>query len=104
MSQIGWAAGLLGLAAGAVIGNQFRPLPAKWGRMAPQPKRLELAKTLAVGTTFGLVGAGIGYALTGCDCCPSTGGVGTGTPLTVNVTTPGAPLPGVDQLPQGTPQ
>jgi hypothetical protein len=104
MSTIGWTASILGLAAGAVMGNQFRPLPENWKSMGKQKNKV-LLETLAVAGTFGAVGAGIGYALTGCDCCPSTGGVGTGTPLSVPVTAtpPSAPPPST-ALPQGTPR
>lgn len=74
------------------MGNQFRPLPSNWTHSNPKAKRLELMQTLAVGGVFGLVGAGIGYALTGCDCCP--GSTGVGTPLNVPITPPlPAPAP-----------
>ena len=56
--------------------------------MNPRAKRIALAKTLAVGGVFGAMGAAIGYALTGCECCAAQGGTGTGTPLQVPVTPP----------------
>lgn len=86
MSQIGWVAGILGLAMGGVIGNEFEPLPPNWKHMAPKPKQIQLAKTLAVGAVFGGIGAAIGYALTGCDCC-GPGTTPLGTPLQVPTTT-----------------
>lgn len=97
---IGWLAGILGFAAGATMGNQFRPLPQNLRGMAPKKRHIAIAETLTVGGAFALVGAGIGYALTGCDCCP--GSTGLGTPITVPVTSPFPPTPA--DLPQGTPR
>lgn len=97
---IGLLAGILGAAAGATMGNQFRPLPPGLHGMAPKKRRIAILETLVVGGGFAAVGAGIGYALTGCDCTPGSGGLGT--PIQVPVTTtPTNPNPG---LPQGTPR
>lgn len=102
MSQIGWVAGILGAAAGIGVGNQFHPLPHGWHGFKSKQDRMNFAKTAAVSAVFGSLGAAVGYFLTGCDCCPSVGGLGT--PLQVPVMTPTNPPATDSNLPPGTPK